>query len=245
MKPFFIHKGSSKLPIVLSCEHASNVIPKEFNNLGWTNKEFSKCEDVLDKGAEQLFDFLCKKLNCRGIKSTFSRLVIDVNRNLNQPELIRKQCGKIPIPSNLELTKKQREKRIKTLYLPYRDNLHKLLDQCEKKHDIVLYYAIHTMAHHYEGRTRKMDLAIIYKAGEPVARMLGKELEDMGLNITYNDPYTLEEEVIRPTTDLKVCRFNKHAVVIEMNDKHRNDLKMKEALFTAILSATKKFLMKK
>ncbi len=245
MNNFEVYDGDRDIPVVLSCEHASGVVPKEFNNLGVSVEELNKCNYLLDKGADEAYEFLVAKLGCNGIKAKVSRLVIDVNRDLDQDHLIRGACNSHSFNGNQDLTIEEREYRIKNYYLPYRNKLHSLLEDCEKKYGVCFYFSIHTMENCFKNEKRDMDFAIIYNKGEKVAKKLGETLEKRGHHVTYNYPYTLKKDIVRATHDAQVTRFNERAVVVEINDKFSCKKYIRESLFEAIKSVVEDYSSQK
>ena len=66
-------------PILLVCEHASNLIPERLNNLGLSEEQrFSHI--AWDLSAKKLALTLSKKLDAVLIAACYSRLVYDCNR---------------------------------------------------------------------------------------------------------------------------------------------------------------------
>ena len=236
MDNFEVFEGNENIPVILSCEHASKHIPEELNNLGVSMEELSKCNFLCDKGVEKAYESLVNGLSCNGIKAKVSRLVIDVNRDVDQDNLIRTTCGHHSFSGNQELTKEEIEDRINKYYLPYRNKLHDLLIECEKKHGVCFYFSIHTMENCFENERREMDFAIIFNKGEKVAKNLGSSLEKMGHHVTYNNPYTLKKDIIRVTHDSEVMKFNEYAVVVEINDGLVGDKEIINSLCKAIKS---------
>ena len=85
------------------CDHASNVIPQEYNNLGL-------CESVLgthiayDIGAKEVAIGLADILDCPLIMPDFSRLLIDPNRGIEDPTLIMKISDGLIIEGNRNIS---------------------------------------------------------------------------------------------------------------------------------------------
>lgn len=238
-------EGSEDIPVVLSCEHASSYIPEELNNLGVSIEELNNCSFLCDNGANEAFEFLVGELGCGGIKAKVSRLVVDVNRDIDQNELIRESCNGLSLKGNQGLTDEERGTRVKEYYLPYRNKLHDLLEECHKKFGFCLYISIHTMENCFEDEKREMDYAIIYNKGEKLAKGIGKVLEDRGHDVTYNHPYTLKKDIIRVTHDSQVTKFNDHAVVLEINDKFAGNQDIRESLLEAIRIVVKDYSSQK
>ena len=79
-KPFEILNIEGTEPIILICDHASNYIPPEYNNLGLKTKQLNQ-HISWDIGAAELTRELTKKINATAILCGTSRLIIDANRS--------------------------------------------------------------------------------------------------------------------------------------------------------------------
>lgn len=72
----------------ITCEHASNNMQKY--HLGSTQSELFNTEYAYDQGAKEMATELAEQNKSLLIMPNFSRLIIDVNRSLLSPSLIRK-----------------------------------------------------------------------------------------------------------------------------------------------------------
>eukprot|EP00494_Astrolonche_serrata_P018145 UN18337 len=89
-------------PILLTCEHASNTLP---NNYNWgLNETVSKEHWAYDPGAAEITLELAKTLSCSAVLSRYSRLFCDVNRHVSSDTLIRKQCDGIELDINKNMS---------------------------------------------------------------------------------------------------------------------------------------------
>lgn len=234
-----IFRGSLRLPVILSCDHASGCIPPEFGNLGLTAHQLEQCEDRLDKGAVEIFDYLCHRLDCFGVKACVSRLVIDVNRSPDHPQFIRQECPDHRIPGNHRLIPEEVKRRMEAYYQPYHQHLASLVAECERIHGTVFFLPIHTMADFYHGQKREIDIALIHTEDCAVADRLGRLLRKKGYMVTFNHPLALTPDLLKSMPCQLVQRFAKSSAIIEVNDRHQNNQQMKEDLYDAIVQAVK------
>ena len=107
-------KGVNQNYIVI-CDHSSNYIPSEYNNLGISKNDLDS-HRAYDLGASDIANELSKLLSCSLVMANFSRLLIDPNRGKDDPTLIPKISeGKI-IKGNMNLSiynnDKEKNKRI-------------------------------------------------------------------------------------------------------------------------------------
>ena len=69
--------------ILFICDHASNIIPSKYKNLGLSQKLLSE-HISYDIGAAGLTQKMANLMNAQAILSNFSRLLIDPNRHLQR-----------------------------------------------------------------------------------------------------------------------------------------------------------------
>ncbi len=99
-------QGSSRY--VLFCDHASNHVPEELDNLGLPESELAR-HIAWDIGAAGVTEALSEILDAPAILCGTSRLVIDCNRQLNRPGLIPEVSDGTTILGNLNLTESEGE----------------------------------------------------------------------------------------------------------------------------------------
>ena len=114
-----INQGTNDDYLVI-CDHASNRIPKKYDNLG-LNKETIESHRAYDIGISDVANALSEKIKCPLIMTNFSRLLIDPNRGIDDPTLIPKLSENIKICGNLKTNFNnnciERSERINLFYL--------------------------------------------------------------------------------------------------------------------------------
>ena len=101
--------------ILIIADHASNYVPKEKNNLGLSNF-FLNQHIAFDIGVKELSLELSNHLKCRVIQGKYSRLLIDLNRDLDDPTVIPEIVDRKIIPGNIGLSKNEVKLRVKKIY---------------------------------------------------------------------------------------------------------------------------------
>ena len=74
---------------LIICDHASNSIPSEYNNLG-LDVNILNSHIAYDIGVKEVASNISDSLQCPLVMSDFSRLLIDANRGIDDPTLIMK-----------------------------------------------------------------------------------------------------------------------------------------------------------
>ena len=84
---FEVVNSQSDQVLILTCEHANADIPSEYNNLSLTANDLDT-HIARDKGCKEITRLLAQKLGCFAIMGNYSRLLIDLNRRVDEDELI-------------------------------------------------------------------------------------------------------------------------------------------------------------
>ena len=104
--------------MLLLCDHASNAIPEEFDSLGMPETELQR-HIAYDIGAAMVTRTMAAALGAPAVLSTFSRLLIDPNRGLDDPTLVMKLSDGAVVPGNKDADAAEVERRIARFYAPY------------------------------------------------------------------------------------------------------------------------------
>jgi predicted N-formylglutamate amidohydrolase len=186
-KPFDIINPNGRSPVVLTCEHASCVVPEEYQGLGLNNEEI--CRHIgWDIGARNVVEALAQALDAPAICSEYSRLLIDCNRDLSDHDLIVAESDETKIPGNQNLSVKERGKRIMRFYQPYHEAIDRLIESRESSHLTLL--SIHSFTPVLRKSERKFDLGMLFDHYEDLAQEIGQCLHLCGYKVRYNEPYS-------------------------------------------------------
>lgn len=221
MIPFTILNETSKNPIMISSEHSSPKIPKDLNNLGINDQDFDKISHHYDKGTENISRKISKELDARCLLAKFSRLVIDLNRTLDHPELIIKRSFNFNIKNNHNLRSKEINDRITKYYMPYHQKLRSTLKDLRSMHKNTYYINIHSFSNWVKGKDRDIDFCIVHSKKDKVINYkLIKRLNSLGFKAISNSPFSGKNSSI-----FKQYQQDKYtrSITIEINDKHEKD----------------------
>ena len=103
--------------LLILADHASNYIPKKYNNLGLAKKDILT-HKAYDPGIKDLAIKLSNKFDSHLVLGEYSRLLIDCNRDINDPTLISAISDRKLIFGNKNITKHERNYRINKMYKP-------------------------------------------------------------------------------------------------------------------------------
>lgn len=182
---FSIINSDSRGPLVLTCEHASCVVPIEYDDLGLDDEHLSD-HIAWDIGAGALTESLAQHLAVPAVQSGTSRLVIDCNRDLADHDLIVAESHGVRVPGNHALDGSDRERRIREFYEPY----HAAIDAVLAARPGVFLLSVHSFTPALHGRERRFDVGVLFDCFGEEAHQFGNALAGDGLDVRYNQPYS-------------------------------------------------------
>tara|TARA_Y100000590_G_scaffold470658_1_gene667478 strand:+ start:1113 stop:1910 length:798 start_codon:yes stop_codon:yes gene_type:complete len=182
-------KKNESSNILFLCDHATNNIPSRYKSLGLTNDNLND-HIAYDVGARSLVKKLSRILKANYILSNFSRLLIDPNRSVDDPTLIMKFADQYIIPGNKELSKNERDQRIKLYYNPYHEKIEEICNSIVDKNLIPILISIHSFTKNFRNDNRSWQISILWDKDDRIANLLLRFLmNDRKYNIGDNEPY--------------------------------------------------------
>lgn len=145
--------------IILSCEHAVNDIPTEFNHYFTTHQALLKTHRGYDLGTAAIVERLAQSLNCYHICATSSRLLIDVNRSINHPSCFSE------ISSHFSPIEKQY--LIEHYYQPFRQQIIRQIESHVANGYQVWHLSMHSFTPVLNGAVRQAELGLLYDPKRP------------------------------------------------------------------------------
>lgn len=175
---------------VLVCEHASNRIPPELNDLG-LSEEVKQSHAAWDPGADAVARVLSEHLDSPLVSSRISRLVYDCNRSRGASDAMPAKSEIYSIPGNEGLSASQREQRYRDYYLPFENALSECIQSSGGSKPMV---TIHSFTPVYYGKPRTLEIGLIHDTDARLAEImfeLAPEFTD--LSVALNEPYSMED----------------------------------------------------
>jgi predicted N-formylglutamate amidohydrolase len=177
---------------VLLCDHASNHVPAELDNLGLTATELTR-HIAWDIGAAGVAETLSERLDAPAILCGTSRLVIDCNRQLTALSLIPAVSDGTPVPGNAGLSEAGRTERIERWFKPYHDAVEGVLIERAARGADSIVVAVHSMTPVLDGRSRPWQIALSSYDDRRLIEPLLEALRAPGdLVVGDNEPYCIE-----------------------------------------------------
>jgi predicted N-formylglutamate amidohydrolase len=216
--PFEIEGAARPGRWVVTCDHASNVVPDWIGggDLGIDGADMAR-HIAWDVGAAGLARALGKGLDSPVILSQFSRLVIDPNRGDQDPTLVMRLYDGTIIPGNRHAKPTDIDQRKDRLYHPY----HRALSELMARREDTILLAVHSFTPCLKGRIpRPWHVGVLYShLDDALSRPLIAELaRDPALCVGDNEPYA--GHLPGDSIDRHALQNGRHNTLIEV----RNDL---------------------
>ncbi len=176
---------------VLVCDHASPVIPRRLGTLGLSPRDRER-HVAWDIGAASVARQLSRILDAPLALPGYSRLVVDCNRPLHEPEAFATQSEDVVITGNQSITDREKVERADAFFWPYHDALHRLVEARTAGEDVPVMVSVHSFTPVYHGEQRPWHIGVHYRwdsrGGEHALRALRA---DGTLHVGDNEPYPL------------------------------------------------------
>jgi len=188
--PYIRVGGNPASGLILLCDHASNLIPDEFDGLGLSASELGR-HIAYDPGAARVTAALAAHLAAPAVMSNFSRLVIDPNRGENDPTLIMRLSDGAVVPGNLHVEAGERRRRIARFHAPYHAAIAATIDEGLAAGSVPALVSIHSFAPVWRGRARPWHVGVLWDHDPRLAAPLIAALAaDSTLAVGDNEPYS-------------------------------------------------------
>ncbi len=192
--PVTVTRLDGASPLFMTCDHAGRAIPKRLGDLGVSVAELQR-HIAWDIGAEEVAHGLSEQLDAALVVQTYSRLVIDCNRQPSRHDAMALISEHTEIPGNRNLRRDHSEARVREIFDPYHDTIAAELDRRRNADRPTLLLAVHSFTPVYKGEARPWHVGLLYNRDDRVARILMDVMsEDPSLTVGDNEPYAISDE---------------------------------------------------
>lgn len=188
--PYDIIEGNYEQGMILLADHAMNLVPLQYANLGLPQTAFER-HIGHDIGVEYLTRNLAARLGVPAVMSRFSRLLIDPNRGEDDPTLIMKISDGAIIPGNHPLSERERQIRLNQFHRPYHNAVSAMIEKvAQATGRAPLVISLHSFTPLWKNFVRPWHAAVLWDTDERAVRPLIDGLEqDPALIVGDNKPY--------------------------------------------------------
>jgi predicted N-formylglutamate amidohydrolase len=177
----------------LTCEHAGRAFPRRLGRLGLPETETFR-HIAWDIGIGAVGRKLSGLLNAAVILQTYSRLVIDCNRDPNVPSSIPEISENTNIPGNHRLDEAARAARVDAIFRPYHNAIAAALDRRAAADRASALVALHSFTPVFKGLPRPWHVAVLFNRDPRLAHALAELLRAEGnLMVGENEPYRVTD----------------------------------------------------
>ena len=189
-KPYRSIDGDPSTGLLILCDHAENTIPQGYGTLGLRAEDLHR-HIAYDLGAAQVAEHLAKALGAPAILSSFSRLLIDPNRGLDDPTLIMQISDGLVVPGNVDLAAAEIEARIARYYRPYHAAIEQAVDAAIAAGKPPVLISMHSFTQAWKGVPRPWAVGVLWDKDPRLALALLEGLRaipdiEVGDNVPYS-----------------------------------------------------------
>jgi predicted N-formylglutamate amidohydrolase len=187
-RPYELVEGRN--PVVFVCDHASHRIPRALADLGVAPR-YLEDHIAWDIGAAGVARRLMARFDAAGVVAGYSRLVVDLNRNLRDASAFPSISDGVLVPGNLGLTDEAKAQRRTELYAPYHDAIHALLDRLDSPSRRPVMIGIHSFTPRFHGTERPWRIGVLWDRDPRLPiRLLERLRAGGGFVVGDNEPYS-------------------------------------------------------
>jgi predicted N-formylglutamate amidohydrolase len=179
--------------MLLTADHAGRLIPRRLAQLGVPETELRR-HIAWDIGIAGVTEHLSAALDATAVLQTWSRLVIDCNRDPAVPSSMPEVSENTAVPGNVGLTPEARAARIAAIFEPYHTCIRGMLDARAVAGRRAVLVAMHSFTPVFKGESRAMQVGVLYNRDARLANILLDLLRAEGdLTVGDNAPYAVND----------------------------------------------------
>jgi predicted N-formylglutamate amidohydrolase len=191
--PVRVLRADGQSDLLFTADHAGRLIPHRLAQLGLPESELAR-HIGWDIGIAGVTEQLSAELDATAVLQTYSRLVIDCNRDPTVPSSMPEVSEATEIPGNRALSQEQREARRQAIFEPYHGRIRALLDARAAAGRRTVFIAMHSFTPVFKRESRAMQVGVLYNRDARLANILLELLRAEGdLVVGDNAPYAVSD----------------------------------------------------
>lgn len=203
----------------LACDHGGRAIPRRLGRLGLAEPDTVR-HIAWDIGIAAVGRQISTQLDAALIIQTYSRLVIDCNRDPAVASSIVEISEDTEIPGNRDLTDADRSARRDAIFRPYQDSIAAVLDRRAVAGRASALIALHSFTPVFRGVSRPWHVGVLFNRDARLAHPLADLLRAEGdLVVGENEPYRVTD-----LTDYTVPVHGERRGLLHVEIEIRQDL---------------------
>jgi predicted N-formylglutamate amidohydrolase len=191
--PAVLTNEAGKSVFFLACDHAGRAFPRRLGRLGLAEPDTYR-HIAWDIGAAEVGRRLSAALDATLITQTYSRLVIDCNRDPAVPSSIPEISEDTDIPGNRNLGEAERAARRDAIFVPYHRQITTALDRRQTQARASVLIALHSFTPVFRNLSRPWHVGVLFNRDAGLARpLLGLLRAEGDLVVGENEPYRVTD----------------------------------------------------
>ena len=173
--------------LFLTCEHAGNVVPKQYRSLFVGHEHLLPTHRGWDPGALILAREMAKRYQAPLYFEETTRLLVDLNRSVGTPDLHSEPTHPLSLA--------ERRAILDVYYHPHRRSVDAAVAALMPTGDRIVHIASHSFTPELHGHVRTADIGLLYDPGRPgevafaSAWLAALKAADPSLRLRRNYPY--------------------------------------------------------
>jgi predicted N-formylglutamate amidohydrolase len=191
--PVRVLQESGASDFLLTGDHAGRAIPRRLRRLGLPESELTR-HIAWDIGIAGVTQLLSATLDATAVLQTYSRLVIDCNRDPSMASAMPEISETTPIPGNVGLSAADRAARVREVFTPYHARIAGLLDARAAAGRRTVLVTMHSFTPVFKGESRAMQVGVLFNRDARLASALLALLRAEGdIVVGENAPYAITD----------------------------------------------------
>lgn len=189
-----VFNASGRAPVLLLCDHASRAVPRALDRLGLDDRALQR-HIAWDIGAADMARILAHRFDAPLVLAGYSRLVVDCNRDVDDPTFIVEVSEDTVIPGNRGLTQADMDARVAACYAPYHRAVGDRLAAFTARGVSPAVISVHSFTPVFKGFERPWHVGILWQRDPRLAVPL---MDGLGAHdhivVGDNKPYSARDE---------------------------------------------------
>jgi predicted N-formylglutamate amidohydrolase len=179
----------AECPLLITCEHGGNQVPAEYRTLFSTPGAVRMLGSHrgYDPGALDAANQFAEALGAELIASETTRLLVDLNRSQDNPDIFWQGTSHLTDAEKLQL--------LQTWYLPYRERVEDAVRRQIALSGRIIHLSIHTFTPRFRGTWRPIDVGLLFDPARTSEKafckawLRGMAGHQPGMRAVANQPY--------------------------------------------------------
>jgi predicted N-formylglutamate amidohydrolase len=187
--PVAVENARGQAPVLLVCDHATNFVPRALDGLGLPSGELAR-HIAYDIGILPVTRRLAEALDAPLVRTHFSRLIVDPNRQLDDATLMPEIADGTIVTGNRGLSDGDVTNRLQTFFWPYHHEVSAQLEAMRARGRPPVLISMHSFTPEMHGRRRPWEVGILWDSDSRMAKPAMDWLAARGWTVGDNEPYS-------------------------------------------------------